>query len=102
MGRDEQDHPFGRSQGINTAIFAYYISITNDFPATLAALILKHHQCIFVRHPSVTCGWDYLLPTNRQTRALTATTVLTGKYLLQVSCPVSNRPIIVANWKFPA
>lgn len=102
MGRDEPDHPFGRSRRVSTAIFAYYIFITNHLPATLAALIPKHHQCVFPRHPSGTCGWDYPLPTNRPTHPLTPTTVFTWKYLLQVPHSVRNRSIIVAKWKFPA
>lgn len=102
MGRHEGDHPFGRSRRVSTAIFAYYIFITNHLPATLAALIPKHHQYIFPRHPSITYGWDYPLPTNRQTHPLTPTTVFTWKYLLQVPHSVSNRLIIVAKWKIPA
>lgn len=84
---------------ISSVIFAYYIIITNQLPATLAALIPKHHHSILVRYPSVTCGWDYLLPTSRQTHSLITTT---RKYLLQVPQSVGNEPIIVANWKFPA
>lgn len=81
--------------------FAYYIVTINHLTANLAAMIPKHHHKILIIHPSVICGWGYLLPSNRQTHPLDPSTVLVGKYFLQASQSESSLPITVANWKFP-